>query len=88
MNHRSVGPSSGQPQCSPVDFRYGPGTGSKENQRIPGTFVCGELGTRCVCSAPALKNGVGVWKKNECSISASSAVPCLSASQAQESVQF
>lgn len=64
INHRSVGPSYGQPQCTPVDFRYE--SGMKEGDKIPGTFVCGELGTRCVCSAPAMKTGVGVWKNNEC----------------------
>jgi hypothetical protein len=64
INHRSVGPSYGQPQCSPVDYRFG--SGEEEGDKIPGTFVCGELGTRCVCSAPAMKNGVGVWKRNEC----------------------
>ncbi|XP_032219214.1 uncharacterized protein LOC116602160 isoform X1 [Nematostella vectensis] len=64
INHRTVGPSLGQPQCVPKLYRIK--TGVDTNKRVPGTFLCGEMGTRCVCSAPAVRDGVGVWQKNEC----------------------
>lgn len=51
LRKRNVAFARGQPGCKPVVF----------NKKS--TLTCGEMGTRCVCDAPA---GVSQWLKNEC----------------------
>lgn len=51
LRKRNVAFSRGEPGCKPVVL----------NKKS--TLTCGELGTRCVCDAPA---GVTSWLRNKC----------------------